>query len=94
MRRLTGDYAGTTWVLREALSIARSIGNRTCQGNALFELGAVRRLTGDFPGAAQVLGEAVAVLREIGDRGAEAPSGFSSGSARPARPAWPRSWKR
>jgi tetratricopeptide (TPR) repeat protein len=68
---MTGDHLGAAETLEEGLSIARDLGERLGQANALSSLGVVRRMTGDHLGAADTLEEALSIYRDIGDRGGE-----------------------
>jgi tetratricopeptide (TPR) repeat protein/transcriptional regulator with XRE-family HTH domain len=51
-----------------AVEVARHLGDRPGQANALNDRGGLRRLTDDYPAAARDLEEALGVYRDIGDR--------------------------
>ena len=57
--------------MKEALGIARNIGNRMLHANSLSSLGSIRLKTGDLSGAADALEEALGIYRDTGDRGGE-----------------------
>jgi len=66
-----GGYQAAMRHHREALVIAREIGDRGGEGNCLGNIGSCYQATGDYQAAMRNHGEALGIAREIGDRGGE-----------------------
>ena len=67
MRRMTGDYHGSTRDLEDALAAYRYLGDELGCANALDNLGVVRQLTGDYSRAASNLEDALAIYSDLGN---------------------------
>lgn len=62
------NYDKATECFKTALSVARTVGDRTCEGWALNNLGEVHRLRAEYDKAIDSYGQSMAVTKSIGDQ--------------------------